>query len=84
MHAISTPLTAALVSFMDFESRDRLQVAVNAALTALHGHGNTPDDQEAADHLKRAMTSLERGGDHYITTTKAISRAIVRLKQIRL
>lgn len=45
MHAISDPLTAALISFMDFEQRDRLQVAVNAALAALQAHTGTPAPQ---------------------------------------
>ena len=84
MHEISDPLTAALVSFMDFEQRDRLQVAVNAALTALHAHTGTPARQSPAEHLQRAKNSLESGGNHYITTTKAIAQAITGLRAERL
>lgn len=84
MHAISDPLTAALVSFMDFEQRDRLQVAVNTALTALQAHTGTPAPQSPADHLHRAQRALERGGNHYITTTKAIAQAITGLRSQRL
>ncbi|TNM55938.1 hypothetical protein FHQ09_06800 [Brevibacterium sediminis] len=84
MHSISDPLTAALVSFMDFEQRDRLQEAVKAALAALNAHTSTPAKQSPADHLRRAQNSLERGGNHYIATTKAVARGITALRSKRL
>lgn len=83
MHELSAPLTTALIGFMDFEDRAKLNTALGTAL-----QGNmTAIGSVAVEHICKARVLLhdgERNAESFTSITKAVARAITALQSRNL
>lgn len=83
MNRLSAPLTAALIGFIDFEDRAKLDTALNTALQ----DNMTAIGSVAVGHICKARVLLSHGGrnaETFTTITKAVVRAVAVMQSRNL
>lgn len=93
MYAISSDLTHALVSYLDFEQPPKFHAAADYGKRKIMfvldgGHKDDAKLIRAASQLERAKQALKNStpgdGEAFISATKAVGRAITILRESSL